>query len=584
MNRTHMDTKQQPARKPTIFSLFGPYKGILALLIILTIGTSILSLLVPRIIARGIDMYSSGHFVANTVLIELLLVAGGVLILGIVSGIIQTYASEKVARDLRNTLSARISRETYADVELTTPAKLLTNLTSDVDSIKLFVSQALVSLVSSVVLIVGASVLLFLTNWKLAICVLLVIPIIGATFFVIFGKVKSLFLKARDIIDRLNRVINESILGAALIRVLHSEHLEHIKFTEANSEARTLGMSILALFASMIPVITFAANLATLVILVLGGHYVINGTLTLGQFSAFNNYLTMLIFPILIIGFMSNLMAQASASFERIAGVLYKEEIRDLGTRTDTLKGDISVSDLSKSFNGKPALKDVSFSVKHGTRTAIIGPTAAGKTQLLYMMIGLTAPDAGEVLFDGHPISEYEKVSLHRQIGFVFQDSVLFNMSLRENIAFDKNVSDTDLQKAIETAELSDFVDSLPNGLDTVVSERGTSLSGGQKQRVMLARALSLNPKILLLDDFTARVDNRTEQSIISNLHKNYPGLTLISVTQKISSVEAYDNIIVLMEGEVLAQGTHGELLKQSPEYVQMYESQKSTSHYELRS
>ena len=167
-------------------------------------------------------------------------------------------------------------------------------------------------------------------------------------------------------------------------------------------------------------------------------------------------------------------------------------------------------------------------------------------------------------------------------MGFVFQDSILFNLTLRENIAFSKTVRDADLEKAIATAELKEFVDSLPQKLDTVVSERGTSLSGGQKQRIMLARALALNPKVLLLDDFTARVDTQTERKILENVHRNYPAITLISVTQKIASVEDYDQIVLLMEGEVLATGTHKQLMERSPEYVQIYDSQRSTSHYEL--
>ena len=168
--------------------------------------------------------------------------------------------------------------------------------------------------------------------------------------------------------------------------------------------------------------------------------------------------------------------------------------------------------------------------------------------------------------------------------GFVFQDSILFNLTLRENIAFSTAIPQQDMEKAIATAELQDFVATLPLGLDTVVSERGTSLSGGQKQRVMLARALALNPKVLLLDDFTARVDANTERAILQNIHQNYPGITLISVTQKISSVENYDQIILLMEGEVLATGTHGRLMETSPEYVQIYESQRSTNLYEVHS
>ena len=227
-------------------------------------------------------------------------------------------------------------------------------------------------------------------------------------------------------------------------------------------------------------------------------------------------------------------------------------------------------------------LKDISFNIKAGEKTAIIGPTAAGKTQLLYLLTGLLIPSSGQINFDGKDIAKYDKENLHAQVGFVFQDSAMFNLSLRENIAFSNTVKDSYLKRAIETAELSEYIEALPEKLDTIVSERGTSLSGGQKQRIMLARALALNPKVLLLDDFTARVDANTEQKILNNIAKNYPDLTLISVTQKISSIEHYDQIILLMDGELLAKGTHKELMHSSPEYVQIFLSQRSTNQYEL--
>jgi ATP-binding cassette subfamily B protein len=212
----------------------------------------------------------------------------------------------------------------------------------------------------------------------------------------------------------------------------------------------------------------------------------------------------------------------------------------------------------------------------------VIGPTAAGKTQLLHLLTSLIQPANGSILFDGIDINDYNKETFQHQIGFVFQDSVIFNMSLRENIAFNEKVTDESMSRAIETSELNDFIDSLPQGLETIVSERGTSLSGGQKQRIMLARALALDPKILLLDDFTARVDSQTEQKILDNLARNYPGITLLSVTQKIASVIRYGQIILLEEGEILASGTHESLMETSPEYVQIFNSQRSTNLYEL--
>ena len=548
----------------------------------MTILGNTLNLLVPRIIAHAIDNYTQQRLILPTLVVEFFAAALGIFVFSYLQAVAQTYASERVARDLRTRLVANISTQDHAFIQQVTPAKLLTNLTSDVDAVKMFVSQAIASIISSVFLIIGASVLLLSINWKLGLGVLAMLPIIGVTFSVVLGKVRKLFKKAQEAIDWLNKVINESILGSALIRLVNSQHYEYEKFIAANTEARNISLSILRLFASLIPVIIFCTNLATLMILTMGGRFVIQGAMSLGDFTAFNSYLAILIFPVIVIGFMSNVMAQAGASYQRISSVLNAPAKKETGTFVADLNGDIAIRSVLVTLGGRDVLKNVSFAVKAGTRTAVIGPTAAGKTQLLYLLTGLLKPTSGSVEYDGKNIDQYEKKSLHGQVGFVFQDSIIFNLTLRENIAFSKTVSDEDLEKAITTAELKDFIDALPEKLDTIVSERGTSLSGGQKQRIMLARALALNPQVLLLDDFTARVDSNTERTILENVHRNYPGITLLSVTQKIASVEDYDQIVLLMEGEVLASGTHRQLMETSPEYVKIYDSQRSTNHYEL--
>lgn len=571
-------------KPPGILHLLKPYRGLTLLLLLFTLLSNAINLWLPRIIAHSIDAFNAGIFEYRTVITEFLVAIISILAFAYLQSIIQTYASEKVARDLRSRLSDKLSKQSYAFIEEANPAKLLTSLTADVDSIKLFISQAIVSIVSSLFIIIGASVLLLGINWKLALCVIAIIPIIGLTFFFVLRKVRALFIESRGVIDVLNKVINESILGAALIRVVNAQQLEYDKFLEVNTKAKTYGLSIMRLFAKLIPVITFSANMAMLTILALGGHFVIQGSLSLGDFAAFNSYLAMLILPILIIGFMSNVIAQATASYTRIQAVLNAPEPVETGTLTNNLEGNIEVDDVSVLYGQTPVLRDVSFRVKAGSKIAIIGPTAAGKTQLLYLLAGLIKPSSGVIRFDGHPFEEYKSEDFYRQMGLVFQDSIIFNMSIRENIAFSEEVTDERLAKAIQSAELSDFIKTLPDQLDTVVSERGTSLSGGQKQRVMLARALAVEPKILLLDDFTARVDNATEEKILRNIELNYPDLTLISVTQKIASVAHYDQIILLMQGEMLATGTHEELMQISPEYVQLFNSQQSTSNYELRS
>ncbi len=568
--------------KPNIFSILKPYSGMIVFLIIMALLSNAVNLLIPKIIGHSIDAFSAKQYDVKLIVIEFLGAAVAIFVFTYLQNIIQTYASERVAKDFRTELSGKISRQSYTYIIKSNPSKLLTNLTSDIDSIKMFVSQAFVVIISSIFVIIGTCVLLITINWKLALAVISIVPIIGGTFFIVLRKVRVLFKKAREIIDMLNKVINESIIGSALIRVLNSQQPESMKFLETNMESRDLGLSILRMFATLIPVIMFVANLAIVTILALGGHFVIIGKMSLGDLAAFNSYLFLLIFPILMIGFMSNIIAQASASYQRVYDVLEAPETQDIGTINTKIKGDIVLDNVSLFYDKKPILKNVSFKVKAGSHTAIIGPTAAGKSQLLYLLKNLIPPDSGTIKFDDVDIKEYTRDIFHSQIGFVFQDSVIFNMSLRENIAFNDSVTNESLEKAIATAELSDFIDSLPEKLDTIVSERGTSLSGGQKQRIMLARALAINPKILLLDDFTARVDQKTENKIICNLQSNYPDLTLISVTQKISSIKNFQQIILLMEGEVIASGTHQELKESSPEYAQINNSQRSTHHYEL--
>jgi ATP-binding cassette subfamily B protein len=564
-----------------LFSLLTPYRGRIALLLFITLLGNGLSLLLPRLMQTGIDAFSHGKHDLQATLWPFLLCSFGLFILTALQNILQVYTAEKAALDLRNQLATAISQLSYPDLNRQSAAKLLTHLTSDIDGIKVFISQALTSILSSLVLILGASALLLSIHWQLALVILTVLPLIAMAFYLVFSRVKTLFRKSQEIIDGLNRVINESILGAALIRVLNAQKLSLSRFDTSNQAARNNSLKILKLFAALVPVVSFVAGLGSLGILLLGGHFVIAGSLSLGAFAAFNAYLGMVIFPIVMLGFMSNLIARASASYGRIAPLLKADPPAVIQAQNQILTGEIRVKDLTYQPSNKPVLEKVSFEIPAGSRTAILGPTAAGKSSLLSLLVGLLPPDSGEIAYGPDPLSSIAPADLYRQVGLVFQDSALFNLSLRENIAFNREVSPEALHKALETSELLALVESLPQGLDTLVSERGLNLSGGQKQRIILARALAIEPTILLLDDFTARVDARTEQSILAKLKTNYPHLTLISVTQKIEPIVDYDQILLLMEGRLLAQGSHSDLLHSSPEYSQIYQSQHSTQNFE---
>ena len=564
-----------------MFRMLKKYWKSSVLLALATILGNALSLFIPKFISWGIDMYGRGEVITSIFYIEFLLISLGVFMLTYFQGVFQTYLSEKAAYDIRDDLTDKISRMTFARLESETPSKLLTNLTSDIDAVKVFLSMGVATVISSVVVIIGAATLLIRIDWRLALVVLALLPVIGVMFFVVFKKLGPLFKKGQELIDGFNVVISESVTGSAIVRVFNSGEIEHVKFNEKNTAARENGMNVLKNFSFIIPMIGGISNLASLVILLLGGKFVMSGSMSLGDFTAFNSYVFILIFPLIMLGFVSNIISRAQTSYDRIKDVLNLDEETDDGTVHDEIEGHLEVKNIALTYGEKKVLDNVSFKIPAKTRTAIIGPTAAGKTQLLQVLMGLTKPTSGEIFYDGKNLHDYARQALYSQVALVFQDSVLFNMSLRENIAFSSTVQDQYIAKAIETAELDDFIHTLPKGLESIVSERGTSLSGGQKQRIMLARALALNPKVLLLDDFTARVDTATEKKILKNIEKNYPHITVISVTQKIRSVEHFEKIILLMEGEVVAEGTHAELSSTSPEYAQIMESQKSTNAYE---
>lgn len=339
--------------KPSIFLMLKPYRGLILCLLLLALASNGLSLVIPKIFQSAIDDFSKGRFQVRQVMLYFLGAAVLILIFTYLQSLIQTYTSERVARDLREQLAYKISRQTNAFIEDTSPHKLLTNITSDVNAVKTFVSQAIVNIISSVILIVGTAILLLNINWRLGLLVLCVIPVIAITFMLIFKKVKTLFRRSQEVIDRLNKIINESILGAALIRVLNAQSQEYDKFMEASGEAKNLGLSILKLFATLIPIIVFTANLARLAVVAVGGRYAIMGSMTMGEFAAFNSYIAILIFPIILIGFMSNLIARAAASYTRIHQVLIAADTVEGGSFKKELEGAVEVQDLTVVFGEK---------------------------------------------------------------------------------------------------------------------------------------------------------------------------------------------------------------------------------------
>lgn len=549
-----------------------------------SLAGNVLALALPRVAADELNkLFLGTSNLDNFAAIYLALILA-IFVSAVAVTVVSNLVTENFAASIRARIINKVSLLSYKSVNEITASKLLTNLTSDVDAVKSLFNQGIITIFSSLVLLVGASIAMLSINRDLGLIVMAVIPALFISFGIIFSFIGKFFDLAQKNLDKLNKVINENIVGASLTKVLNAGKTEIAKFSVINEINRQVGISITKGFAGLIPVITILANLALLAVVYFGGQQVIDfiGSMgaegmSPGDYTAFFTYVGTFIGPIIFLGFTASTIARSLTSIKRIKETLdTKERVSSGNTKVD-IKGEIKFEAVSFEINNKKILSNISFNIKPGTKNAIVGPTAAGKTQVFNIIAGLQDATEGKITIDGVDINEIETTNFYSQVALVFQDSVIFNTTIKENILFNTQLDEENLAKAIKAAELGDFVAAQDDKENTVISERGSSLSGGQKQRLTLARALAINPKVLLLDDFTARVDIKTEKNIIDNLDKYYPDVTLLSITQKIESIKDYDQILLIMEGELLAKGTHKELLETSFEYKQIFNSQQTT-------
>jgi ATP-binding cassette subfamily B protein len=569
--------KPETYRPKTSFIKFlRPFAGWIFFISSLSILANGLNLIIPTYTASLIDeLRSSGKLDTELALLQFGIIALGILILTILQILLSSFASEKVAAVLRKKLVCKISEQDIGFVNRQTPSRLLTNLTSDIDAVKGFISHGFAVILSAILIAFGATFALVRINSTLAVAVLIPFPIIVVTFLIIFKRLIKLFSKAQGIIDKLNTKITESIFGASLIRVVNSQQTEMNKFDLIARLSRENSSEILKKFGLLLPLVNLIFNVMIVSIIYFGGLEVINQNLSIGEFQAFYQYAGLLITPVFILGFVSGVISRSLASYNRIAEVIETSESKENVQQTIEVNGNYKFKNLGLKFGEKEVLKDISFDIKSGTKVAIIGPTGAGKSLLVNLMLGLEKNFSGEVLIEDVNIKEVDSHALFERVSVVFQDSIIFNSSIRENITLGDNFSDEEIMEAIRISELEDIVKT-SNDLENQISERGTSLSGGQKQRLTLSRAIIRKPKVLILDDFTARVDIGTESRILRNIFEKFNDITLISVTQKIEPIINYDQIILIMEGELIATGQHKDLITNSFEYKQIYESQRS--------
>lgn len=510
-----------------------------------------------------------------------------ILIFAVLRGVfafLQTFTAERnsqsVAFDMRNDLFAKIQSLSFSYHDRNQTGQLMIRATDDVEKVRVFIGQGLLMAVGAIILLTGTLVILFSTNVRLTLVALPILPIALILFMFFGSKMGPMFARIQKRLDKVNTVLQENLAGIKVVKAFTRERSEQKKFDGAADDLMDQQLYVARLFSILFPFVILIASLGQALVLYFGGRQIIANTLSLGEWQEFSLYLIFLFMPAAQLGMIITQMSQASASSTRIFEILDVEN--ELEDKKDAIElpeveGRVKFDDVAfRYFNsGEPVLKDVSMDVEAGETVALLGATGSGKSTIINLLPRFYDPSSGSITIDGYDLRDIKIESLRTQIGIVLQESTLFAGTIMENIAFGKpDASFEDIEAAAKAAAAHNEIISFPEGYETPVGERGTTLSGGQKQRIAIARALLLDPRILILDDSTSSVDLVTEAEIQQALDKLMMGRTSFVIAQRISTVINADQILVLDKGQIVASGNHEELLEDNEIYAEIYSSQ----------
>ena len=572
------------------FTYLGHYRKISFIAYGALFVATLAQLAVPTLVRSIIDSITRGKYLRDASAESTLIAAGvAIVIFAIVRGIfsfLQAFNAERLSQsmafDLRNDLFAKVQRLSFSYHDRNQTGQLMIRATDDVEKVRLFMGQGLIFSLQAIILLTGTLIILLLTNVRLTLVVLPVLPI-ALALFMVFGAISQpLFGEVQRRLSKMNTILQENLAGIKVVKAFAREPQEQVKFDAAADSLMRQAIKVTRVFAFLFPVVFLIANLGQAAALYAGGAQIIEGTLTLGEWQQFSLYLVFVFFPLAQLGIIISQMAQASASADRIFEILdARSDVTDKpgAIALPPIQGGVEFKHVTFRYPGgvTPVLSDVSFAAQPGQTIALLGATGSGKSSIISLIPRFYDPTGGAIAIDGNDLRDVTIESLRKQIGIVLQETNLFSGTIRDNIAFGRTEATMDeVIDAAKAAAAHDFILEFPQGYDTPVGERGSTLSGGQKQRVAIARALLLDPRILILDDSTSSVDLVTEVRIQQALDRLMEGRTSFVIAQRISTVLNADQILVLDNGQIVAQGTHEELMESSEIYAQIYQSQLS--------
>ena len=564
-----------------ILSYLKKYKLYAILAPILIILEVIMELFLPNIMSNIINIGVANHDTSYVILNVVLMIT--LTIIGVGGGLGSSYfaakASENVAADLRKDVFSKITRLSFLNLEKIKPGHLLTVLTNDISTVGHLIMMALRILIRVPVIFFGSIIMAFFIDVKLTLIILVLIPVVFILVIFILKKAFPYFTKMQECVDDVNSIVRENVSGIRVVKSFTMEDKEISKFDYTNKKLLNTTLKGIKIVTISMPIMMFSINLATILILWIGGNSVIGGNLLIGDIFAFSQYTSNILMAIMMASMVIMMASRSIVSSERIVEVLESgEDFKDKENAIDlNMKGKIEFKNVSFSYEGgtgDAVLKDLSFVINPNERIAIVGAIGSGKSTLASLLPRFYDVSSGDILIDDVPIKDIKLSSLRKNIGFAFQQAFIFSKTIKENIAYGNNkASMEEVKLAASISAASDFIESKEKKYKYVLEQRGVNLSGGQKQRIAIARATLVNPKILILDDSTSAVDVKTAKQIKKSLEENRKCTTII-ITSRIAEAMDADKVIVLDDGNLVGFDTPSKLLKNNKYYQDIYNSQ----------
>ena len=572
-------------------NILSEHKIAIIIVMIFAIGSTIFSIVGPKILGNATTEIYTGlmNKINGTGGIDfakigkIILFALGLYAVSALFSMIQSYimagVAQKTTYKIRNELTEKINKLPMKYFDKRTNGEVLSIISNDVDTLSTGLNQSITQIITSIFTIIGILVMMLSISWEMTLVSLLILPISAVILKKVIGKSQKYFVKQQEYLGHVNGQVEEVYGGHNIVKVFGRENEAIKEFEKDNQELYKSGWRSQFLSGLMYPLMNFVGNVGYVAVAILGGYFAVKGRITVGNIQSFIQYNKQFTQPIGQVAQISSTIQSMLAAAERIFGFLEeKEEVEDVKKplSTDGLKGNIKFEHVHFGYDQeKTIINDFNADVKDGQKIAIVGPTGAGKTTMVKLLMRFYDVNSGAILLDGHNIKEFKRGELRKMFGMVLQDTWLFGGTIKENIKYSKpDATDSEVIEAAKAAHVHHYIKTLSKGYDAKINEESTNISAGQKQLLTIARVILANPKILILDEATSSIDTRTEQQIQSAMDNLMKGRTSFIIAHRLSTIKNADLILVMDHGDIVEQGNHEELLAKDGFYAKLYNSQ----------